>query len=89
MKIKGEIIFQTVKNILPNEEIIAYLEDTNCERQISTEVVAPEIVAGIHASFAYLANLLYLFCILIYLVSFVFAISYMYLVTVLMFDLEQ
>ena len=50
IKLKGEVIFQTVKKILPNDEIVAYLEDTTCEsltqRQALIEVIAAETITG-------------------------------------------
>ena len=33
IKVKDEVVFQTVKTILPNEEIIAYLRDPNDETE--------------------------------------------------------
>lgn len=40
IKIKDEIIFQTVKKILPNEEIVAYLQDPAAENTPKTEFTA-------------------------------------------------
>ena len=33
IKVKDEVVFQTVKTILPNEEIIAYLRDPSDETE--------------------------------------------------------
>ena len=44
IKVKDEVVFQTVKTILPNEEIVAYLRDPNDETE--HEAALPETATG-------------------------------------------
>ena len=50
VKIKGEIVYQTIKTILPNEEIVAYLQrtDENLEDVFrpAEETVTPDLSKG-------------------------------------------
>ena len=40
IKVKDEVVFQTVKTILPNEEIVAFLEDLEKEQERETKTAA-------------------------------------------------
>lgn len=52
LKIKGEVVFQTVKTILPNEEIVAYLQRADDNGSIhdvikpKTENIIPDLSKG-------------------------------------------